>query len=281
MKVTSIEIRPDNSPEIIELSFRDPLRENSFNVKGITGLDADEITPRYVGMSTSSTSSLFEMALNKREIVLKIEINPQYANKESFASLRDRLYRTVFTSRTGKVQLRFKNLSVYVAELSGFITKFEVAYFDQVPELQMTVKCDEPMLKGPTPIDVLVRDIDLAEFVIDDSISTAPHGFAFEIELTDVLVDTIDISDPDDDSWKFIISPGWGWLAGDKVSFSTDFKNKQLFLIRSGVSYYLADIIAAGSAWPLIFPGANKFSFTNADVLQINSMSFYPAYWGV
>jgi hypothetical protein len=60
---------------------------------------------------------------------------------------------------------------------------------------------------------------------------------------------------------------------------SNDRDTKDLFLVRAGNWYQLADAIQPGSIWPMIFPGENQF-YGHSSVAWSN-ISFSHTFWGV
>lgn len=277
MKITSVELHPEGSSAVCVLSLRDPTRSNPYNVKGITGLDADEIIPRFYGVP--GATAFYNMILAKRTVTARIELNPRYNLNETPASLRDELYKLIGASRKGLVHLEFKNVDEVVAKLSGFITKSEASLFTKIPEVQFTINCPEPMLKAPNPVSLSVVGLDPTNTTIEDELSTAPHGFTFAIGVT-VGIDALVIGDPDDD-WSFEVVPAGGFLTGDVIYFSSEFNNKYLYMIRAGNIVHLADVLLAGSVWPIMFPGQTNLSCLDGPSLDWLDISYYPTYWGV
>lgn len=280
MKLTSVEIHKPNSDDFIALSFRDPTRDNSYNVKGIFGIDADEIIPRYYGISASSGEKFYNLTVEKREIIVRIDFNPNYANDESPSSLRDALYKYISSSRTGMVQLQFKNGEDVVAAVSGFIKKFEAPHFTKTPEVQLTIDSPDPMLRALEPVNVDISGLSPAETLVQDDLSTAPHGFTFELAFTGARASLV-ITDPDDSSWSFEVTPVGGFLNGDILHFSSEYNDKHLFIERGVNEIHLADVITPGSVWPIMFPGDNTFAFTGGASINWDAISYYPTYWGV
>jgi len=279
MKVTSVEIHPENSDDYAVLSFRDSRRENPYNIKEITGLDADAIIPRYY--VASGASNFYNLSLEKRDVVLKIQLNPRYGLYESVSDLRDALYKMIASSRTGKVQLQFKNGTDVSAAISGFVSKFEAALFEKDQEIQLTLSCTDPMLRAITPVMMSLKTPNPAIVDIFDNQSTAPHGFKFEIDITANITDSLLLQAPNDSSWFFRIVLGWSWLAGDKLFFSSEYNDRYLYVVRSTTTYQIADWIGAGSVWPVIFPGNNSFTITHPDSLDWKEISYHYTYWGV
>lgn len=283
MKIDSVELHPAGSSEVVVMSFRDPSRSNPYNVKAISGLDAQDIVSRYY--SGSEGSAKYNLALEKREPVILIGLNPRYDQGENPAILRDALYKMIASSRTGLIQMQFKNGSVIVAAVSGFISKMEAPQFSKSQEVQLTITCRDPMLRSLTPVELDVSSLDPGETEIDDILSTAPHGFKFQVTVTPPYnISSVTMYDTDDggSSWIFVVSPSGGFLPGDVFYFSSEHNDKYVYMERDDETIFLADKIAPGSIWPIMFPGMNKFTISGGDlVFDWNAISYIPTYWGI
>lgn len=279
MKITSVEIHPEGSSDICVLSFRDPRRLNSYNIKGITGLDADEIVPKYYGVSGDSITKYYNFSMEKREIGVLVELNPNFSANESYSDLRDRIYKMIASSRTGVIWINFKNEDESIAAISGFVTKLEASLFTGTPEVQITVTCHDPMLKAVAPTIIDVSELDPALTTIQDDLSTAPHGLTFEMEFTAATASFHIHSVLDE--WSFEVTPSGGFLIGDVLHFSSEFKNKYLYIQRGVLTIHLADVIYPGSIWPILFPGENEFVCEDPANMEWVAISHYPTYWGV
>lgn len=276
MKITSIELHPEGSSTVVELSFRDPGATNKFNVIGITGLDADEIVPRsYMG---AVSQTFYNMMLNRREIAIKVKLNPDWSASESYSDLRDELMRMIASSRTGLVEIQFKNDDDITAVLFGLIIKFETPHFERDQQVTLILRCDYPILQAPSRVDVDVEGLSPALFVVDDALSTAPHGLVMELLVVATGLTELEISHPDGD-WTFEMNHAIA--NGASIFFSSEFDNKYLYYNAGASDIHLASSITASSVWPLIFPGENSFEFSLPTKLQIVSISHYPTYWAV
>lgn len=279
MRVTSIDIRTVNSSNVCSLSFRDPTSQNPYVVSGIAGLDADEIIPRYYGASGGSGDKYYALSLQKRDIVVKITLNPRFAQLESYSGLRDDLYRLIASARTGALRLEFKDGATVVASVSGFVSKFESDQFAKQPQATLTISCDDPMLKAPSQVELDVVGLSTSTLTIEDDLSTAPHGIIFDATFTEDT-DNFVIADPTL-SWLFVMEFGWlgGFNVGDILHLSSENNAKDLSLTRGASHFHLAHIVSSGSIWPIIFPGTNEFICSNG--FEWTSISYYPTYWGV
>lgn len=280
MRVTSVELHPADSASVAVLSFRDPSRANPFNIKNINGLDADEIVSNYYGVSANSSDKLYSLSLQKRTIVLLIELNPDFSVGETISDLRDTLYRMISSTRTGVVELKFKDGATTKVSVSGFVTKLEASHFVKTPELQVTIECSDPILRAPTDTVISAGSLNPVSTDLVDNLSTAPHGFRTNLNVQNVFPDFI-IEDPSDQSWIFKVSPNGGFLPGDVIYFSSEHNNRYFYVARGEDDIHMSDAITPDSVWPIMFPGSNVFALTDNTLLIWNSVSYKPAYWGV
>lgn len=279
MRITSVEFHPDGSSNFMALSFRDPTRQNPYNVKGMTGLDADEIISQFYG--TPGSTSFFNLTPANRDVVARIELNPRYHLDETPSKLRDAIYKMIASSRRGLIHIQFKDVDTVVAQVSGKFQKLEAGLFNETPEIQVTIKCDDPWLRAPNPVSLNVVGLDPTLTNIEDELSTAPHGFKFEMTFQADMPSFV-MQDPDDPDWSFEVTPLTGFDTGDVLHYSSEFNDRYLYVVRGGTTIYLADVIAPGSAWPIIFPErVNKFAADNGSDLDWASITYYPTYWGV
>ena len=257
MKITSIEIHQQNSFDPIVLSFRDPKNFLPYIVQSITGLDAT--------------------TLSSRVIAIKCGFNPEWVN---YSELRDTLYKAISASRTGLVQVIFKNGTTVVAGISGYISKVESPQTDKNPTVTMTIQCDDPIIRALTPIFIPTVGVDLRNINVVDDLSTASHGFVFAVDFT-ANKPSLELSSPIDSSWSFIVTPSGGFLTGDKLYFSSIKGLRYVFVNRSGISILLADVVAPNSVWPELYPGNNQLIFSNGASLTLDYLGYYPSYWGI
>lgn len=281
MKITSVELYSNNK-NAASFSFRDPGAKNPYIVQGIFGLDADEIVPKFYGLSPDGSDKYYDLSLNSREIVIRVALNPNIKLKKSYSDLRDDLYRVISSSRTGKIQLRLNNGLATVAAISGLVTKFEAPHFNEIPEVQITIKCSESMFKGLEPIEVDYSLLDTAT-TISDLVSTAPHGFSFNLKFTADTTSFV-MRDSSTPSWVFTVTPGviganTGFKTNDELYFSSE-NDKQIYIVRSSTTIQLVDKVQIGSIWPMLFPGQNDIEIVTG-AFTWGYLSYYPTYWGV
>lgn len=266
-----------NDSEVVRFDMTGPDVRNPYTIKSITGLDAEEIVPQYYASGLVSGSKFNELALNPREITVRIDLKPNYRANQHPADLRAKLLKAIASSRTGTVQMRFYDAGVCWGAITGFITKFEAPTTTRDTEVQFTMKCDDPILRSLTVTSQIVDDLDTENPVIIDPISTCPHGFKFKATFTG-SVGMFALNDAETADWIFQIN--YNFLAGDELYFSSEFGDKYLYRIRSAVTLNLMDVLEPDSIWPMIFPGENTFN-QDGGSFEWAEMFWYETHWGV
>lgn len=286
MKLTSIELRSEDSllrpSKACVLSFRDPKGDNPYIIMGIDGLAADQIIPHHYSGSGNSSLKYYNLMLQKREVIIKVALNPSFELNKTYSDLRDELYKMISYSRTGLVYIKFKNENETTAITKGFITKLDASSSSNKPEVQITILCDDPMLQAPRKTVVDITGFDPGGTIINDTLSTAPHGFRFGMNFTG-LVYNLTISDPTNPYWEFELAT-WqigGFKDGDVLHFSSYPKDKYLYVARGGTNIHIADSLTFNSVWPIIFPGENVFVFNPSPYLNWAFIEYTSTYWGI
>jgi hypothetical protein len=186
------------------------------------------------------------------------------------------LYKAISSYRTSLLDLGFFNGISEVAQISGFVTKFESALTSSTPEVQITINCPYPYFRSRTRVTANMSGVTASAPVITDNVSTAPHGFRMTLTFTGTAF-SWQWRKADSD-WLFRIS--FFFTAGDVFNFSSEEDNKYVNVIRTGVTYNLASQIQLGSQWPVLFPGVNSW-VSNVSVTTYTSVDYYTTNWGI
>lgn len=281
MRTTSIQLISSNS-EAIEMDLRPTVAKSRFLIRNIVGLDAEEIIPRFYGFNIDGTKRFHDFRMKARDLVIRIQVNPRLVLNETNSDVRDELYKAISSSRTGELEVKFFAGASAIAHLFGHVVKFETAYFTAEPEVQLTIRCNDPMFRGVHEVVIPPGEIATTNpLVVTDNYSTAPHGFYTSFEITDTMAD-LEIYDKEvDPDWSFKVVPASTFLAGDEIFLSSEFGARQLYMVRSAVTTHLLDRVTTDSVWPMLFPGYNELHFPDIADITWNAFSYFPAYWGV
>lgn len=293
MRVTNIDLYSSDWL-IANFSFRDPALLDQYLVKGITGLDAESITPRLYGkaiygQTINGQAAYYNMILDTRTIVMRLIVNPRWDFAETYANLRDYMYRAVSRARTSEVALRLNDGDTTLAIVKGFMTKFEAVYSTDQPEIQLTIVCKDPWLRSEEFVEVPVAGLSVNNPVISDYLSTAPHGCQFQFKVTTNLDYWELTADPvfegsTGPNWYFRLTPGIiagvsGFRMNDIVTVVAEPGRYGVTLDRGSAHYSIADKIVLGSMWPIIFFGDNLFACNGG--MQWLYFIYFNTYWGV
>jgi hypothetical protein len=285
MRVTDIAVyagKPEGAEELFSFSLSKSDPTAQYMVRDMTGLDVEELIPKFYGFSLHTKTKFYDFVVNPRTIVTRIVLNPRFNIDESYSDVRDGLYRSISAVRSGVIVLHFNANGTTVARIFGFITKFEVPYFTPLPEVQLSIRCDDPIFRAINPVYYEPSELKTTNpIILADSASTAPHGFKFEVTFTQ-NVPSFTIQDaPEDPEWMFKVMPNGGFLTGDVLCFSSDHANKYLYIMRGANQIFLVDKVLPESIWPIMFPGGTTFYFLDILAFDWNFLEYYAAYWGV
>jgi hypothetical protein len=282
MRVTSVSLYSPAQVEAITFNLRNPNPDDQYMIRAMAGLDSEELVPRFYGFGLQTKCKFYDFGMKPRDVVIRAVLNPRFILNESYSEIRDRLYRTISAARSGKVALHFQSGTTIVAKIEGFITKFEVPYFSETAEVQLTVRCDDPMFRAINSVKFLTADLRTTNpIIIPDSLSTSPHGFKMQVTFK-ANAASFTIQDvATNPEWKFKVIPNGGFLTNDVLYLSSEFTNKYLYIVRGGATTYLIDRIENGSLWPILFPGHNEFHFVDIASFNWNSIEYFAAYWGI
>lgn len=141
-----VEVRTDQGL-LLSLPLFDP--SDGYMVRDIDGLDPVDAVLTYSSM-VSQDDELFQSSKRvKRNIVLKLGYEPDYANT-TVKSLRDRLYS--FFMPKGQVSLRFYSDDMPTVEIRGRVEKMNAPLFAKDPEATISIICPKSSFVGETHI---------------------------------------------------------------------------------------------------------------------------------
>lgn len=285
MRVTDIAVyagKPEGAEELFSFSLSKSDPTAQYMVREMTGMDVEELIPKFYGFSLHTKAKFYDFVVKPRTIVTRIVLNPRFNLDESYSDVRDHLYRSISAVRTGVIVMHFNSGGTTVARIFGFITKFEVPYFTPLPEVQLSIRCDDPMFRAINPVVYEPVELNIVNpITLSDNLSTAPHGFQFQVTFKSNATSFTIQDAPINPEWVFRVIPNGGFLTGDVLFFSSDHANKYLYIMRGTVQIFLVDKVQPESIWPVMFPGSTTFYFLDIAAFDWNHLEYSAAYWGV
>jgi len=268
-----------------ELNLKNVSKSDSYIIKGLSGLDVEEITHQYY--ATNTDTKYYNISMPTRTVAMAIRLNPQYKYGETSESLRTNLEKMISYTRNGLIELKFMNGLTHVSSLFGLISKFESSLFSSESEVQITFKCEQPFFVGPERIYVPVNGPRVDSKTWTDNLSSAAHGFQMEILFPNKNTTFVEITTTNAFSvstFSFIIDMPFN---NTTLHFSSELNNRYLYFDwpNSGGTYSLMADIQNYSVWPMMHPGQTQISIDTEPLAQndfiFSSISYLPTYWSV
>lgn len=274
MKVSRILLLTNYTPDLVELSFKDPASQNPFQVTFTSGLGAPE------DIDWGSTPAGYEAKLPPRDVVIRLGLNPDWGSGEDYSILRTRLARMIHATRSGNIVIGLADDEEVIAALQGRIVKMEVDPHSKTPDVEFTINCKDGMLRGLELTEVPLAGLSPIETVITDDLSTAPHGALLAVKFNAPATTFSFTGGEDEEPWVFQTTPiGTTFLVNDILICSSMHNDRQLVIQRGATAIPIADSIHAGSDWPVIFPRPNTI-VCSGDV-SWHAIKYATAYWGI
>lgn len=271
-----------------ELKLNNISKSDSYIIKGVSGLDVDEVVHQYY--ATDTVSKYYNVSMPARIVVIAIRLNPKYKQGETVEVLRNNLQKMISYSKTNLIQMRFMNGTTHVSSLNGLITKFEVSLFSAEPEVQITFKCEDPFFTGPERISIPVSGPRADSKTLTDNLSTSAHGFKMQLSFptnNTNFIKFLTVNNGDSvSSFEFIIDL---LFTNSTLYFSSERNNKYFYVNTGGNIYNMINEISPFSVWPMMYPGVNTITVeqylgtTKIDPQNFifDSISYAPTYWGI
>lgn len=254
--------------------------DNGYILKAADGLGPPDFLAVVEGFDSTGIPVMISDP-QTRDVVCKIGLNPQIG--QSYSELRDNLYKLI--SRT--VFVKMMNGSKVVAQSTGFIRQFDASHFTNLPEILVTIECQDGAFSAPASITVPLATLNTLTPVINYEEGTAPAGMDLQFTVTANhtgfsiteyskfwAVGGADVHN--------LFSVSYAFLTGDLVKIATHPKKRSLTVTRGGVTKDLAGYLNAGAIWPKLYTGVNAFTWTFASSwMTWTLVSYTPRYWGV
>ena len=220
----------------------------------------------------------------KRNIVMTLGLNPDFAADQTMATLRHILYR--YLMPTAWTKLRFFSQEIPVVDIEGYVESFEPNMFSQDPQVQVSVLCHKP--------DFIEADATIFEGVVDDGTlelefdygGTIETGFELRVDRTvdnpsytgNLLIVLISELEPQ----LFEINPVTIDTAKYfKLSTVRNAKRAQSVAYADGDLTNLLAAMTGGSVWPQIKPGENVLSIGSTEFGQAWTLAYFNRYGGL
>jgi hypothetical protein len=280
-KVEVYSARPD-APELPLGGFgpnNDPVQIR--NIEGLGPVKADLNTTAFA----TSRGELYQGGrTGKRNIVLTLGLNPDFAIPQDMATLRAILYQYLLPELW--VKLRFYSNINPEVDAEGYVESFEPNIFSEDPEIQVSIICPDP--------DFVESNASLGSGVVDDGTASfefdypgsVPTGLELQIESavanTDYTGSILVTLISQGVTQVFSVDPVTiDALQYFKLSTVRGKKRAQSILVADGTLTNLLPYVSTTSVWPVIMPGTNELHVQASETGQAWSLAYFNRYGGL
>ena len=223
--------------------------------------------------------------VGKRNIVLTLGYNPDWAGNQTMASLRQLLYRYLMPKTWTK--MRFFTDELPVVDIEGYVESFDPNIFSQDPEVTVSIICPKPdFIEADATTQIGVVDDGTNEIVFD-YIGTVSTGFELMVEATLGNPSytgplTVVLKSPVEPQTFKLISAVT--IDADKYfKMSTVRNSRRIGTIArlDGAITNLLRGMSNDSVWPEIEPGENVFSIDAAENGQKWTLAYFNRFGGL
>ena len=232
----------NSSTETKTFSISDPDTDSSIILSKVTGLSSTDLT-LFMGDFASEGSYYQGRRLNKRNITLTFDINPDYENEVTATDVRKLLYRVFLSGETGVLRLGITDDEVPVELVTNVIVEqITIDQFSKELSAQVSLIAPYPYLNAAMPY------YNTSSWTIKDfpNIGNVDIGFKIKLEVL-AATPTVNliIPAPYPPYKKLTLEAPSGFSVGDIIDINTNQGSRSIQVNYVDKMAYLK----AGSDW--------------------------------
>lgn len=279
MNITGLNLIRLNNALPIEFPIIGATPTNKFILKAVDGLGPPEVDVS-ISDPTYGAPGYQGRRPQRREIVMRVGLNPDWSINQNPADLRDILYTLLSPGVGDMIRILLMNDSSVAAVTEGYVKKIEMTAFAKDPEAQITIACKSAYLwaQDRTYVDLTGLSKNYPQIYNG---GTAPTGLHAEMTYT--------ADYEGEQSFKFSAIDFGGtksvWFKetlklGDKLIIDTRPGFYEVSRTRNDVKKNLLYALQGDSAWISLYPGANSLSITHGS-FDWDVFFFTENFWGI
>lgn len=258
--------------------------DDPVQVRSIDGLGPVKAEVSSTGFATGRGELFQGSSIGKRNIVMNLGLNPDWAEGQSMSILRQQLYRYFLPEAWTK--LRFFSDHLPVVDIEGIVESFEPNMFSQDPEVQVSVLCHKP--------DFIEADAIIYDGIVDDGTAelefeytgTVPTGFELRVDRTVANPSysgdlTITVKAPESPQILEMEDITVDTLKYFKMSSVRNAKRVQNIALADGAATNLLSKMTPESVWPELNPGINVISVGALETGQAWTLAYFNRFGGL
>lgn len=270
--LTKIQLVADAN--VIDIPILD-YNHDPYVLKAQTGLDPPDIDV-FVADKVGHGGVYKGRRVPKRQVVLRVGMNPNYGVADPVGVLRDNLYSTLDTLTNGLIDIRLVDTVRPTITIQAIVEKFESPSSNQEVEVQITFICPQPffttladVVSTPNTNTINVTYEGTASVGFVASISPLPSHLGNLVTITKTQTgESIRFTGDTNTTYIYMLDTREG--------------SRSVKLSISGVVSNALHTLQTEYDWLRLTKGLNTFTVTSSSgAPTFSSFSYRPAYWGL
>lgn len=248
----------------------------------IQGLDPVKATLTATNFAMRDGTQHQAARRESRDIVMRMHLDSRYGGGP-VAEIRRELYR-VFMPKN-ELHMVFHQDDGPTVETWGHVEEVAAPMFTKDPGLGVSIHCNDPDLIDPTPIDSSGEGYSGSMQLIDvEYEGSVASGIEFEIDISGAGSGSgfvLQQVTPRGDTRRLIFSAALQNL--DTIQINTHPGQKEVSVLRGGISTSILYGLDPQSQWPMLEPGTNKIGVqvTGGTYQSYYEFDYYNRYGGL
>lgn len=253
--------------------------QESLLIRKVTGLNPPDID-LFIGEYARDGGTYQGRRVGNRNVVMTMDLNPNPALGETVSGLRDLLYKTFVDPLVDAdhLELVLHDDEGRTRNLFGYTETFETEIFDIETMAQISLLCPDPYIRDLTET-VLTNPSGSWVTVPFTYGGTAETGFLAQINIS---ANTPKLTLKNNNHTMVLT---YAFLAGDVVYIDTNRGSRNIWLVRSSVTYPLIAYLDFASRWLELHSQTNTMTVYGTLptdlVAGVKSLTYRASYWGV
>lgn len=244
----------------------------------VDGLGPVKASISTVEMASESGSTFLSSKDSVRNIVLYVELKPDYSSGQTYTALRRYLYE-VFTPRS-EVQLTFNDAVLDAMSIMGYVESHEPDIFSDNPAVQISVLCPDPYFRNPSSPSTVVNvaSSSAASFNVPYS-GHVPVGFLIEYDVNETLSEAkLTLLKT---GTKGELTVHTAFQAGDRIRINTVPGQKYVQRVRGGEVTSILGAFSGAMSPMKLENGQNYFTFNRRWSIDGFKITYRTLYGGL
>ena len=258
-----------------------PLEDISggFIVKDIQGLDPVQATLVSSNFATLDGEEYQSSSLEKRNIHILLEYNPDYTLDQTVRGLRQQLY--PFFRPKSPITLKFYMTDGLVVQIDGRVETMEAPLFTNEPSIDISILCFKPDFINPTPVVVTGFSTSDTTPTVVDVDGTEDTGIELVLTVTRATMSEFTVYHTPPGGSVVTLQVTAALILDDVVRIDTRPGSKEAILTRSSTPSSILYAVSPQSNWITLENGSNELRVYTSGTGCPASIQYYNRYGGL